>query len=447
MSIGSSFRFLYFLLFLTSVLLHSCGSSSTGKLIEAQVICVQPIIEKAGNPIPEKLGQLFLPFGGCEKQWFRLSPNFSVLNKSENVYVPELLGRSFAGNMRNKKLIDRMVKRGLKKSQVPEQLAARGFDSTDYSFKLKKDLSNHLEKSYYVFFSTKQSDVEAYEGFKIHYTPDSVLAEINRYYCENPDNILPVKIIVNIPSEQEAVEELSSGPYTTSSQLYGGFQYAVFRIPFFPDLSRRVRLVRNPFPKNVTEFLNYLSRDPNAEKGSSIFKDPSQFFAITGAMFEEKDGMPPGLVIDNGRVVKNINLQSGKGNFYKPGPNGIFYIGKNGVDIVETSFLQNYDGIDFALQSGPLLVINNAVNPKFKPSSNNQFARSAVGIRNSGNRKELIFVTSLEPVSFYDIATFMKYHENCERAIHLESINAFMTYPGFIYPLSNQVIMNLLVIR
>jgi hypothetical protein len=440
------FNFFFVISLLLFFFAQGCKNDNGILLIESKIICVSPIVKSTGMTLPESIGQLFAPYSSCDDKFIRLSPVLLAYGKIENEYRPELLGQSFAGNMKNKRLIDRMIKRGLKKTEVPAILTESGFDSTNYSLKLKNELKGHLKKAYFVFFSTKPGDVEDYEGFRIHYYPDSVIAEINRFYCENKEKPLPIRIIVNPTLDSKKSEEVA-GPYSTSSQLYGGFEYAVFRVPFSQELSKRVHLVRNPFPKNVNDFLNYLSSPSSNVSGSGIFEDPSHFFAITGAMFEEKDGMPPGLVIDNGRVLKNINLNPGKGNFYEPGPNGVFFISSNSVDIVETRYLQNYNGIDFAIQSGPLLVFNNAVNPKFKPSSNNQFARSAVGIRTNGDQKELVFVTSLGPVSFYDIATFMKYNENCESAMHLESINAFMTYPGFIYPINNQVIMNLLVIR
>src|SRR3989304_3553616 len=47
-------------------------------------------------------------------------------------------------------------------------------------------------------------------------------------------------------------------------------------------------------------------------------------------------------------------------------PNGVFYIGKAEVGIVETErFLADRPDVKFATQSGPLLVIDGAIHPAF----------------------------------------------------------------------------------
>lgn len=50
-------------------------------LIEVKIVCLTPITKSGGKPIPEKIGELFLPFGVCDKTWLRINPTFLDLTK------------------------------------------------------------------------------------------------------------------------------------------------------------------------------------------------------------------------------------------------------------------------------------------------------------------------------------------------------------------------------
>ena len=55
----------------------------------------------------------------------------------------------------------------------------------------------------------------------------------------------------------------------------------------------------------------------------------------------------------------------------------------------------------WATQSGPMLLINGAINPEFQENSANLKIRSGVGIIDDRN---VVFVISNEPINFYDFA-------------------------------------------
>jgi len=145
-------------------------------------------------------------------------------------------------------------------------------------------------------------------------------------------------------------------------------------------------------------------------------------FATNAGMYLQ-DRSPQGLYVENGKVLKSLNfLKSLKTkptpNFYLM-PNGVFYITDNNVPkVVETSeFKKTKDSVQWATQSGPLLLHNNKIHSKFVDGSKNKHIRSGVGILND---HELIFAISNERVSFYDFALFYQKVLGCKDALYLD---------------------------
>ena len=85
---------------------------------------------------------------------------------------------------------------------------------------------------------------------------------------------------------------------------------------------------------------------------------------MNAGMFDE-DGRPIGLAMVDGRQVHAINPRDGGGNFHLK-PNGVFLVRRDGSAAVVTSeaFKLSPD-IAFATQSGPMLVIDGEIHPKF----------------------------------------------------------------------------------
>jgi len=139
-------------------------------------------------------------------------------------------------------------------------------------------------------------------------------------------------------------------------------------------------------------------------------------FAMNGGMYE-KDLSPQGLYIEKGIEVKAIDtLTHGYGNFYLQ-PNGVFYLSKNNEPyIVTTQNFQPKDSIQYATQSGPMLLIDGHIHPKFNKKSENVHIRNGVGILPNGN---LLFAMSKEKVTFYYLANFFKAY-GCQNALYLD---------------------------
>jgi uncharacterized protein YigE (DUF2233 family) len=139
-------------------------------------------------------------------------------------------------------------------------------------------------------------------------------------------------------------------------------------------------------------------------------------FATNGGMYL-KDLSPQGLYIENGKIIKQINRKNSTyGNFYMK-PNGVFYITKDTkAHIVTTKDFKYSKSINFATQSGPMLVINGKIHHKFNKNSTSLYVRNGVGILPDG---KLLFAISKDKINFYNFANFFK-KMGCKNALYLD---------------------------
>ena len=149
-------------------------------------------------------------------------------------------------------------------------------------------------------------------------------------------------------------------------------------------------------------------------------------FAMNGGMYL-RDLSPQGLYIENGKRIKGINkTQDAYGNFYMR-PNGIFYITKDKkAHVIITKKFKYNDNINYATQSGPMLVIDGKIHHKFMPNSKNVHIRNGVGILPNG---DLLFAISSHKVNFYNFATFFKQH-GCKNALYLDGFVSRIYLPS-----------------
>ncbi|MEO1052757.1 MAG: phosphodiester glycosidase family protein [Bacteroidota bacterium] len=189
--------------------------------------------------------------------------------------------------------------------------------------------------------------------------------------------------------------------------------------------------------------------DPKDQKLSFHWKDPSgkhygNFerlktelakqdkelnFAMNGGMYKS-DQSPQGLYIENGKTLSALDTASkGYGNFYLQ-PNGVFYLTEKHQPIVcTTRRFQSGSHIAYATQSGPMLLIDGKVHPKFRKGSSNVHIRNGVGILPDGR---IHFAISTEKVNFYDFAVYFQ-TLGCENALYLDGFvsRAFIPSEGW----------------
>lgn len=138
-------------------------------------------------------------------------------------------------------------------------------------------------------------------------------------------------------------------------------------------------------------------------------------FATNGGMYK-KDKSPQGLFIENGIERAQIDTSDASGNFYLK-PNGIFYLtDKNEAKVCKTEDFKKDIKIQYATQSGPMLVIDGEIHKAFNINSTNLNIRSGVGILPNN---EILFVMSKREINFYDFAEFFK-SKGCKNALYLD---------------------------
>lgn len=145
-------------------------------------------------------------------------------------------------------------------------------------------------------------------------------------------------------------------------------------------------------------------------------KNKQLIFATNGGMFNSLFA-PLGLYIEDGDLIAPLDTFTNRtGNFYLL-PNGIFSINKSGKPSIQpTTNFKLTDSIDFATQSGPMLLIDGEFHPAFIQGSSNFNIRNGVGILPNG---KLLFAMSKIGVNFYDFATYF-YERGCKNALYLD---------------------------
>lgn len=176
---------------------------------------------------------------------------------------------------------------------------------------------------------------------------------------------------------------------------------------------------------NDVKQLRFFWKDEKAKRYRSLsslrkkLEDKNQTlqFAMNGGMYL-KDGSPQGLYIEAGKTLTPADtVQEAYGNFYLQ-PNGIFYLSDtNAVVLPTTSFLAQNPNVNYATQSGPMLVIDNELHPVFREGSPNVHIRNGVGVRSDGT---IFFAISNERVNLYDFAMLFKEKLACPSALYLD---------------------------
>jgi len=139
-------------------------------------------------------------------------------------------------------------------------------------------------------------------------------------------------------------------------------------------------------------------------------------FATNAGIYME-DRRPLGLHIEAGHQHRDVNRAEGHGNFYMK-PNGIFALGAEGAIVRRTTEVPDDPaGFTLATQSGPLLVRDDVIHPKFLPESKSRKVRSVVGVRDP---QHIVLAVSVDRVRFYDAATFLRDELGCADALYLD---------------------------
>jgi uncharacterized protein YigE (DUF2233 family) len=123
--------------------------------------------------------------------------------------------------------------------------------------------------------------------------------------------------------------------------------------------------------------------------------------AMNAGMYHP-DRAPVGLFIGDGRVEGRLLTGPSTGNFGML-PNGVFCVGQGWARVIESrAFAANPPDCAQASQSGPMLLIDGAVHPRFLPDSTFRNIRNGVGTSADGDR--VVLAISDAPVTFWEFA-------------------------------------------
>lgn len=153
----------------------------------------------------------------------------------------------------------------------------------------------------------------------------------------------------------------------------------------------------------------------------SLPSTQSLSLAVNAGMYNDSYA-PIGYTVIEGQEKRALNLKEGGGNFHLL-PNGVLWWDKSGkIQITESQVLDDLIKDDraqpwYATQSGPMLVIDNEIHPKFNPDSQSLKFRNGVGVCSDGSMQ---LVNSEKPVSFYQFAELFKEDLHCPNALFLD---------------------------
>ena len=140
-------------------------------------------------------------------------------------------------------------------------------------------------------------------------------------------------------------------------------------------------------------------------------------FAMNAGMYHD-DRRPVGYYLEDGVEAQHVMRNAGPGNFVLL-PNGVLCLREDRADVFETSvFVARTPECRSATQSGPMLVIDGALHPRFLAESTSRYIRNGVGTSPDGSRA--VFAISNNVVSFYEFALLFRDHLGVPNALYLD---------------------------
>lgn len=181
-----------------------------------------------------------------------------------------------------------------------------------------------------------------------------------------------------------------------------------------------------PAKEDIRLFLNDESGEPYGDFGpvsaALEAKGEKLLFAMNAGMYH-KDRSPVGLYVENYEEKKKLSTKDGPGNFHLK-PNGVFYIWDDfdhrGADVATSEDFRDKAPIDIvssATQSGPMLVIDGELHPRFLVDATSRKRRNGVGVKKDGT---VVFALSDTPVTFFEFASFFRDDLKTPNALYLD---------------------------
>lgn len=151
-------------------------------------------------------------------------------------------------------------------------------------------------------------------------------------------------------------------------------------------------------------------------------------FAMNAGMFHA-DYRPVGLLIVDGQELSPIVTGGGGGNFGML-PNGVFCTGgARPFQVIESrAFAKVRPECRLATQSGPMLVIDGDLHPRFLVDSDSRYVRNGVGVSPDG--QTAWFAISDRPVTFHEFGRLFRDGLGVRDALYFDGSISRLYAPG-----------------
>jgi uncharacterized protein YigE (DUF2233 family) len=149
-------------------------------------------------------------------------------------------------------------------------------------------------------------------------------------------------------------------------------------------------------------------------------------FAMNAGMYH-RDRSPVGLFVADGVEASPLVTRDGPGNFGLL-PNGVFCIMDHFAVMESRTFADVQPTCTYATQSGPMLVIDGALHPKFLPDSPSTYIRNGVGV--SADGLTAVFAISDVAVNFHTFARLFRDALGTPNALYFDGSISRLYAPG-----------------